>query len=88
MIATLYNLYSFFSFFLRCGHRGPCPLVTRLTDYLKNDVHYDLRKYYFGNRIVLKWNSLPDNIIISSTIGVFENRLDRFWNKQTCKAPT
>ena len=30
------------------------------------------------------WNSLPDNVIIANSIGVFENRLDRFWSNQAC----
>jgi len=30
-----------------------------------------LRKYYFGNRIISHWNSLPDNVINSNSIGVF-----------------
>jgi len=50
----------------------------------KRHVHYDLRKYYFSNRIISHWNSLPDNVINSSSIGVFEKRLDLFWKNQEC----
>ena len=32
----------------------------------------------FGNRIISNWNSLPDGVINANSIGVFENRLDRF----------
>jgi len=45
---------------------------------------YDLRKYYFGNRIISYWNSLPDYVINSNSIGVFENTLDLFWKIQDC----
>jgi len=44
----------------------------------KRHFHYDLRKYYFGNRIISHWNSLPNYAINYNSIGVFENRLDLF----------
>ena len=50
----------------------------------KRHCHYDLRKYYFGNRIISHWNSLPDYVINSDSIGIFENRLDLFWKSQEC----
>ena len=50
----------------------------------KRHCHYDLRKYYFGNRIISHWNSLPDYVIHSNSIGIFENRLDLFWKSQEC----
>ena len=50
----------------------------------KRHVHYDLCKYYFGNRIISNWNSLPDNVINTNSIGLFENSLDRFWSNQAC----
>jgi len=50
----------------------------------KQHVHYDLRKYFFANRIVSNWNSLPDNVITSNSVGIFENRLDKFWRDQAC----
>jgi len=50
----------------------------------KQHVHYDLRKYFFANRIVSNWNSLLDNVITSNSVGIFENRLDEFWRDQAC----
>ena len=41
-----------------------------------------MRKYYFTERIVNMWNSLPDAVVNSSTINQFKNRLDRHWSKQ------
>jgi len=49
---------------------------------LKKSVRYDIRKYYFTERIVNMWNSLPDAVVNSSTIKQFKNRLDRHWSKQ------
>ena len=50
----------------------------------KRHVHYDLRKYYLGNRIISNWNSLPDYVINANSIGIFENSLGRFWSNQAC----
>jgi ribonuclease P/MRP protein subunit RPP40 len=43
---------------------------------------YDLRKYFFTNRIVNIWNSLPDEVVLSTTTNQFKNRLDKFWMNQ------
>jgi len=32
--------------------------------------------YFNGNRIVSNWNSLPDYVITSNSVGIFENRLN------------
>ena len=50
----------------------------------KRHIHYDLRKYYFGNRVISIWNSLPHHIINSNSIGIFEKNLDQFWRNQDC----
>ena len=50
----------------------------------KQHADYDLRKYFFGNRIVSNWNSLPDFVVNSNSVGIFENRLDAFWKDQLC----
>ena len=31
-------------------------------------VHYNLRKYYFSNRVIQIWNSLPDSVVESKSI--------------------
>ena len=43
-----------------------------------------MRKYFFGNRIISNWNSLPDYVVNADSIGIFENSLDRFWSIQAC----
>ena len=44
--------------------------------------NYDLRKYFFANRIITIWNSLPDNVVSSTSINIFKNRLDYFSHAQ------
>jgi len=39
----------------------------------------DLRKYYFTNRVVNIWNSLPSYVISAETVNCFKSRLDNFW---------
>ena len=41
-----------------------------------------LRKFYFTNRVVNAWNSLPDHVVLSETINTFKSRLDKFWQHQ------
>jgi len=38
----------------------------------------------FGNRIISHWNNLPDYVINSNSIGVYDNRLDLVWKSQDC----
>ena len=40
-------------------------------------VNLDITKYFFTNDIVDKWNSLPDNVVRSTSIDMFKDRLDR-----------
>jgi len=48
----------------------------------KGRAKYNLRKYYFTNRVVNAWNSLPDRVVLSETINTFKSRLDIFWQHQ------
>jgi len=41
-----------------------------------------LNKYFFTNRIVNVWNSLPYTVVMSETVNQFKNRLDKFWSNQ------
>jgi len=43
---------------------------------------YDLRKYYFINRVVNIWNSLPSYVISAETVNCFKSRLDNLWKNQ------
>ena len=48
----------------------------------KGRAEYDLRKYYFTNRVVNAWKCLPDRVVLSETINTFKSRLDNFWQHQ------
>ena len=44
----------------------------------QDHVKYSLRKYFFSNRVIQTWNSLPDFVAASGTINSFKNNLDKF----------
>jgi len=48
----------------------------------KTRVTHDLRKYYFTNRALNIWNSLPNHVVLSDTVNMFKSRLDKFWKHQ------
>ena len=48
-------------------------------------VHYNLRKYYFSNRVIQIWNSLHDSVVESNSINSFKNNLDKFWQNEDVK---
>jgi len=52
---------------------------------LSRSFHYDLRKYSFPARVVNIWNSLPNVVVLASSLDIFKNRLDRFWGNQGVK---
>jgi len=62
-------------------HKGLATKGNRYKLYQKH-VNFDLRKYYFVNRIVAQWNSLPDNCVSSTSINMFKNRLEKFLHDQ------
>jgi len=43
---------------------------------------YDLRKYYFTNRVVNMWNFLSSYVVSAESVNCFKNRLDNFWKNQ------
>jgi len=43
---------------------------------------YDLRKYFFTNRVVSTWNSLPKDVVLCDTINKFKSHLDKYWQYQ------
>jgi len=45
-------------------------------------IHYDLRKYNFTNRVIPIWNSLPNHVVSAETVNTFKPRLDKFWIDQ------
>jgi len=43
---------------------------------------YDVRKFSFCNRVVNIWNSLPDYVVLSNSVNVFKNNLDKHWKNE------
>jgi hypothetical protein len=40
-----------------------------------NKARTDCRKYYFANRVITPWNSLPSNVVTAPSLGTFKNLL-------------
>ena len=43
------------------------------------DKGLDVRKYSFKVRVSEQWNNLPDDVVMSTSINMFKNRLDKLW---------
>ena len=39
-----------------------------------------VRKYYFTNKVVPIWNSLPNDVVMADNINLCKKRLDKFWS--------
>jgi len=48
----------------------------------KTRFKYDLRKFYFTNRVVNAWNSLQNWIVMANSTNTFKHRLDIYWQDQ------
>ena len=53
-----------------------CPLNLQL-----NNVNLDTRKYFFSQRVVLKWNDLPMDVKSAETLNAFKNAYDSYYNE-------
>ena len=51
----------------------------------KDRVHYNMRKYFFTNRVIALWNNLPDYVVAAPSIDTFKQNLDKFWLHQEVK---
>jgi ribonuclease P/MRP protein subunit RPP40 len=45
---------------------------------VKHRSHLDVRKYFFSQRVVNTWNSLPQSVVDADSVNSFKNRLDKF----------
>jgi len=43
------------------------------------------RKYFFVNRVVHIWNSLPNSVVWAVSLNAFRNRLDDHWKSEEIK---
>ena len=48
----------------------------------QSQIHSDIRKFNFANRVASLWNSLPVAVVCADTVDTFKNRLDEFWRDQ------
>jgi len=46
------------------------------------DTRSDMCKFYFTNRVVDQWNSLPNWVVTANNIKIFKKRLDHYWQHQ------
>ena len=49
---------------------------------LKRECSGRLRQNFFSMRVVSMWNSLPDNVVMSSSVNCFKGRFDRVCKDQ------
>ena len=66
------------------NYPGTQPRGNKLQIY-QDHVHYKLRKYFFANRVIHTWNSLPNAVVEASSINSFKNRLDKYWINEEFK---
>ena len=50
---------------------------------MKHRSHLDLRKYFFSERVVNRWNELDEYTVSATTVNMFKNRLQRFRQLKT-----
>jgi len=41
-----------------------------------------MRKYYFTNRVVDQWNSLPSWMVTANNTKILKKRIDQYWQHQ------
>jgi len=39
-------------------------------------------KFYFSNRAVDQWNSLPNCVVTANNTKIFKKRIDQYWQHQ------
>jgi len=39
----------------------------------------NVRKFFFSQRVIPQWNSLPENVVTAQSTNTFKNRLDKHW---------
>jgi len=57
-------------------HMSGTTLLVSIDKIFQEHVHYNLRKYYFSNRVIQIWNGLPDSVVESNSINSSKNNLD------------
>ena len=50
--------------------------------FRKQNCRLDLWKFFFSHRVVDYWNSLPGEIVDSSSLSIFKGRLDAYMDEE------
>ena len=45
---------------------------------VKEQCRLDMRKYSFSQRVINEWNKLPNGCVNSSSVNMFQNRIERY----------
>ena len=45
---------------------------------VKEQCRLDMRKYSFSQRVISEWNKLPNGCVNSSSVNMFQNRIERY----------
>ena len=51
----------------------------------KKHCRLDIRKYFFSQRIVNTWNSLPEDTVTATSVNIFKDKLNILWKKHPTK---
>ena len=60
------------------------PLITRGNSYrlVMEHCKYNLSKHSFVSRNVSIWNSLPEDVVMATSVNSFKVKLDKWWSRQ------
>jgi len=47
----------------------------------KQRASLDVQKFFFSQRVVKEWNLLPQEIVDATSVNLFKNRVDKFWQR-------
>ena len=59
-------------------HIGPVTRGHRLK-LKKRHVRLNIGLYSFSQRVVSRWNELPEDVVTAPSLNCFKNRLDKLW---------
>ena len=68
----------------KSGYMFPPPTVnhTRGHKYKKQRCRLQARQKFFSQRVVEKWNNLPESVVLAPSLKLFKARLDEHWRDE------